>query len=106
MKPTYIIAGNNREYEQWCRENRVDPSSPLVKYVPEFDGPRILNGGPMLEIICCGTYFRRKDIKEIRDIVREKTRPAIKIVYREAPKQEPKFFNTECLRKVSWRVPA
>jgi hypothetical protein len=105
MKPVYVIAGNNREFEQWCRENRVFSSSPLVRYISEFEGPRLLRGVKSPQIISYGTYYMRKDFRELNDLIRERTRPEVivKIVYMEAPKKEVSFSDVECFRKVAWR---
>jgi len=107
MKPIFVIAGNHREFHFWCNENRVSSSSPLVKYIPEGEGNRVLFGIKNPEIVCFGTYNQRKDFRELENLVREKTRVEVqvKIVYVEPPKKKVEFVG-ECFRKVSWRVPA
>jgi hypothetical protein len=104
MKKTYVIAGNNHEFEAWCIEKRVAPSSPLVQYIPEFDGPKILSGIKNPEIICFGAYNRRRDFRELERLVREKSRPEVRIVYVQAPKLEKKLEVVSEYRKVFWRV--
>ena len=103
MKPLYIIAGNSREFEQWCLENRVAPSSPLVSYVSDANRLRGLRNP---EIVSTGTYRTRKDFHELNSIVRNVCKPEEpKIVYVEVPvKPKPVvFLHTFGSRLVNWQ---
>ena len=104
MKPIFVIAGNSREFSNWCLENRVSASSPLVRFIGDGEGPKILSGIKNPEIVCFGTYNRRRDFRELENLVREKTRVEVqmKIVYVEPPKKTLEFVG-EGFRKVQWR---
>ena len=107
MKPTYIIAGNFNEFAQWCREKMVSSSSPLVKYISENEGPQVLAGIKNPEIICFGTYNKRRDVRELENIVRERSQTEVrvveKIIYREPPKKKVKYIGGY-FRKVLWNA--
>jgi hypothetical protein len=106
MRKVYVIAGSNREFESWCQDNRVHPSSPLVRYIPEFEGNKILRGQKNPEIISFGTYNKRRDRDELENLIRALSRPEVKIVYVEAPKEEVHFEPLGgYTRKVQWKVP-
>jgi hypothetical protein len=107
MKKTYVVAGNCREFEEWCHEKMVSKHSPLVQYIPEFQAEVILVGTKNPDVICYGTYNDRKDIVEVNNVIRNRCRPEIKIVYVEVePKKEKvDFAPMEVLRKVLWVTP-
>ena len=104
MKPIFVITGNFREFNAWCLEKRVSASSPLVKFIPEGEGCKILSGIKNPEITVFGSYNQRKDFLELENLIREKTHVEVhvKIVYVEPPKKPIEFVG-ECFRKVSWR---
>jgi hypothetical protein len=105
MKKTYIIAGNYNEFRTWCLYHKVSTGSPLVEYIPEGQGEKILRGlrNPEVEVI--GTYRDRKDFSELENVVRIVCRPEVTIqtVYE---KETPKFtFNPfQSFRKVALDV--
>lgn len=106
MKKIYVIAGNYREFADWCQANWVSPHSPLVQHVSEGQGMQALRGTLNPEVICIGTYRQRKDFFELENIVRERTRPAVQIVYVDKPEEpkKPVEFVQEFARKVAWRI--
>ena len=105
MNPVFVIAGNSREFNNWCLEKRVSASSPLVKFIPEGMGLQILSGIKNPKIVAFGTYSQRKDFFELNNLIREKTRPEVhmKIVYVDPPKKIEEFTG-KYIRKVSWRI--
>jgi hypothetical protein len=83
MKKFYVIAGNYNQFVDWCAQNRVSHSSPLVSFVT---GPECLRGLHNPEIVVTGTYRERKDFHELNMIVRDVCRPPEpQIVYVEVP---------------------
>lgn len=112
MRKIYVIAGNYREFSNWCLENKVSTSSPLVEYVStEGAGLRTISRNNP-EIICIGTYRQRRDFEELEHVIRERTRPVVQIVekpvyvYVEKPAEpkKPVEYVQEFARKIAWRV--
>lgn len=106
MKKIYVIAGNYREFESWCQEKLVSRHSPLVHYVSEGQGPQAFYGTVSPEVVCVGTYRKRKDFFELENIVRERTRPVVQIVYVDKPEEpkKPVEYVQEFARKIAWQV--
>lgn len=69
----FVVAKTARQFEQWCKENRIHKSSDLVCYIPENDGPRILSGIINPQIIYYGNYYDRNDIDKIKELVKLNT---------------------------------
>jgi len=108
MEKTYVIAGNYREFCTWCQDMLVSKSSPLVYYIEEFGGPRVLRGLRGANIICIGTYRSRKDYDELSAVVREAVSPEIKIVYKRVEVEPMKETTSPADggRKVLWEEAA
>ncbi|MGW8324058.1 MAG: hypothetical protein ACWGNI_00050 [Desulfobacterales bacterium] len=79
MSAIFVVAGNEKEYRSWCRENQVSPLSPLVCSIPENCSYWLEDTiNPQVEFY--GTYYDRRDISEIKDLVAARSfRPNIKV---------------------------
>lgn len=76
QRPTYtppqrrliiIIAGNYRQFHNWCYENNRRPLDAYLRYIGQGDaGRRLCGAGPMIkEVRFIGTYRSREDIDEV-----------------------------------------
>lgn len=68
---TFIVAGKYSEFLNWCSEQFIDPRDKNFVYVGFCD---YLRGRENPFVLYVGTYWNRKDIGEIRELVRVKTR--------------------------------
>jgi hypothetical protein len=61
-----VIAGNLRQFEQWCRENGRRINDPEVLWV---SSPDKLRGRFNLEFVWYGLWYERRDADELRGMV-------------------------------------
>jgi hypothetical protein len=104
MEKIYVIAGNAKEFNFWCNENKVSPHSPLVSYVHDVNCLRGLRN-PRIEVY--GTYRARKDKEELDEVVRHACRPPEpKVIYVNAPiiprVEKQRTFSTVEKRAINW----
>jgi hypothetical protein len=101
IKKIYVIAGNPREFAQWCHEKLVSPHSPLVCYV---EGVQSLKGLRDPTLVTYGTYYNRKDYGDLENLVRYICRPPKpSIVYVEMPPKPPILTPISGKRFVAWK---
>lgn len=65
---TIVVAGNYKQFGDWCLRNKLHPSSPHVRYVgPVGDTHcRLAGQGPSIKkIVYTGTWRDRRDIGQI-----------------------------------------
>lgn len=60
LKVTLVIAGNYKEFLQWCRENKENAMDPFIRYARHEDQ---LRGLKVKEIKYCGTYWKNPVIQ-------------------------------------------
>jgi hypothetical protein len=58
---TAVIAGNYRQFTDWCREHEVSPHSPQVIYATS----QSLRGRRNVKVERTGTWYERDDLREI-----------------------------------------
>jgi hypothetical protein len=61
-----VIAGNMRQFEDWCRENNRHPRDPELLWV---SSPEKLRGRFNLTFVWYGLWYERRDADELREIV-------------------------------------
>lgn len=75
----FVIAGNIREFEEWCRQNIISKHSPLLKYVSDIND---LRGTRNPVVYWIGTFGKRRDFQELSELHRYLTAPPQpKIIY-------------------------
>lgn len=64
---TVVVAGNYRQFTQWCFKNQKHPSSRQVLYIPVHDPWKALCGisGRVKEVVYTGTWRQRPDLKAL-----------------------------------------
>jgi hypothetical protein len=67
MSPTAVIAGNYREFTDWCAEQQLSPRSPGLLYV---DSASRLRGRRDLHVERVGTWQQRDDLADIEGTLR------------------------------------
>lgn len=69
-QPKYklVIAGNYRQFKEWCRENQTHP---MDRYVRHIGAPYHLRGYTLdeAEVIWYGTYYDRPDLPDLQQEV-------------------------------------
>ena len=108
MAYIFVIAGNVREFHEWCRKNMISHQSPLVCYIGEGEGYHRLQGQHNPQIVPYGTYRDRRDFYELEDLARNLSRaaaPQLVYVEVERPKKIPKppVFEEAEPRLVNWQ---
>lgn len=61
-----VIAGNYREFTDWCREQGISPRDPGVLYAT----PESLRGHNDVEVRRTGSWAERDDLADIEDVLR------------------------------------
>jgi hypothetical protein len=63
---TAVVAGDYRQFCDWCREQGADPRSPEVLYAT----PTSLRGRRLVAVEYTGTWYQREDLREIEQELR------------------------------------
>jgi len=85
----YIVAGNYKEFCDWCIKNKVSTDSPLVRYLGEY-GSYLIQDIENPNVLYYGTFYNRPDIKEVYQNVDARTRTSKKI-YHVSPSKHPPY---------------
>lgn len=69
MKRVFIVSGNRREFLDYCSHENINPTSKNVVYISKGFGHRLLKdrGWPIVKYI--GSYSKRKDYLQIKEII-------------------------------------
>ena len=62
-----ILAGNYRQFLDWCKEEGVDPRTRSIRYIHDVHS---ILGMRDYEVIRYGTYYERKDFNDIEDEIK------------------------------------
>lgn len=73
MRVLYVIANGYVQFLEYCRFNKVNPHSHMVVYV---DDAKKICGVINPNVVFYGTYHDRKDINELKDIIKAHSRPS------------------------------
>lgn len=72
MKTIYVIAYDYVQFLEYCRLNKINPYSHLIVYVRDV---KQIVGVVNPEVVYYGTWYDRKDIYDLKEMIRLMTRP-------------------------------
>jgi hypothetical protein len=66
-----ILAGNHRQFVDWCHDNAIDPRrhTPEVINVTHAEGLMGVRLGPLDHLLRVGTWYDRRDIESIVEVL-------------------------------------